>query len=404
MKRVSIAQKGIVLFALLFAFSLPLSRAGINLFGLSIFIFWLIEGRFKEKFYAIVGHTFTKALLLFILYLFVVLFWVEAPNIKEALKYDFKYIYFLVILVLFTSYDTKKTIWLLYAFLLGMFVSVLQSLSIYFHIYDFHEVNHESLSPHMWHTIYSIFLSFSALTTLVLSLEEKSRIRKGLFGILSIMIAFVLFAGVSRTGELIYLLGILYLFIRYLKPSLKTVISGLIMIALFLTLLYTQNSHFKSRVDIAKNDIMLFEKEHNYCSSLGGRLFTWRVAYDVFKDNPLLGLGTIDHIEYLQEAMNSDKDFSQCDIKNLIGYFHAQYIELTAQSGLVGLLLLLYLFYTFSTIPIKSPALSLIKSLLVLVFLSAFLVDVPFRKMFTLALFALITSIILLQEKDENAL
>jgi hypothetical protein len=41
---------------------------------------------------------------------------------------------------------------------------------------------------------------------------------------------------------------------------------------------------------------------------------------------------------------------------------------------------------------------------LIFVFLTSFLVDVPFRKMFTLALFAIFSSIVTIKYKDENRL
>ncbi len=395
-------QKGVLYVALLFAFSLPISRAGINLFGFLLLILWLLEGGFKEKFHAIISHKFTRALALFLLYMLLVYLWIEPQNFHEANKYNLKYSYFLVIFVLFTSYDKEKAMLLLYAFLLGMFVTLLQSLSIYFHIYSFHEVNKDSLSPHMWHTIYSIFLAFCALITLVLSLQKNSLPQKLLFFSLFILTSLILFLGISRTGQLIYIMGLLFIMIGFLKLSWKPLVLTIIMIALGLITLYSQNSLFKSRIDIAKSDITQYSEKSDYCTSIGGRIFTWKVAFDVLETNPLLGLGTVDHTQYLQNAMNADPDFSQCAIKNLIGYYHSQYIEITAQSGLLGLFLLLYIFYTFLTIPIKDPMVSYMKMLLVLVFLSAFFLDVPFRKMFTLALFAVISSIVLLQEKAEN--
>ena len=395
-------QKGILYLSLLFAFSLPFSRAGINIFGFLLLILWLLEGGFKAKFHTIISHQFTRALVLFLLYLLLVYLWVEPQNFSEANKYNLKYSYFLVIFVLFTSYPKEKAMLLLYAFLLGMCVTLLQSLSIYFHIYDFHEINKDSLSPHMWHTIYSIFLAFTALISLVLFLHKRSLTKKILFLMLFALTTLVLFLGISRTGELIYLLGLAFIMIRLFKLGWKSLALTAIMIALALSTLYTQNALFKSRIDIAKSDITQLYEERDYCTSIGGRLFTWKVAFDVFEKEPLLGLGTIDHTQYLHHAMDADAAFSTCDIKNLIGYYHSQYIELTAQSGLLGLFLLLYIFYTLIMTTIKDPTVSSMKHILVLVFLSAFFLDVPFRKMFTLALFALISSIVLLQERVEH--
>ncbi len=386
--------------ALLFAFLLPLSRAGLNLFSLMLLLIWIIEGDFKKKFTLLKKEPFIQALVLFILYAFLNFLWIEPQNFKEALSYDFKYIYFLIIPILYTSYDSQKYRDLLYAFLAGMAISSLQSLSIYFHIYNFHEVNIESLSPHMWHTIYSIFLAFSGLTALILAMEKNHFITKILFISLTIMITTVLFLGISRTGQAIYIFGLLSILISLFRVRLSILISSLLIITFLLLTLYQLNPRFKARINVAQQDITLLTQQGNYCSSLGGRLYTWKVAYEVFQKEPLLGMGTIDHLHYLKNSMNQDEKFSTCGIKELISYYHAQYIEQLAQSGIIGLLLLLYLFYTFNKIETKDETLRSIKYLFSMVFLLAFFLDVPFRKMFTLGLFALISSIILLEKKQ----
>ncbi len=386
--------------ALLFAFLLPLSRAGLNLLGFMLLVIWLIEGDFKKKFTLLKKEPFIQALVLFILYSLLNFLWIEPHNFKEALSYDFKYIYFLIIPILYTTYDSQKYRDLLYAFLAGMTVSSLQSLSIYFHIYDFHEVNLESLSPHMWHTIYSIFLAFSGLSAFILAMEENHLFHKILFILLTIMIGAVLFLGISRTGQAIYLFGLFSIIISLFRVRLSILISTLLLITFLLLTLYQLNPRFKARLNVAQQDITLLTQHHDYCSSLGARLFTWKIAYEVFQKEPLLGMGTADHIEYLQNSMNQDKKFSTCSIKEMIGYYHAQYIEELTQSGLIGLFFLLYLFYTFNKIETKDDTLRSIKYLFSMVFLLAFFLDVPFRKMFTLGLFALISSIILLEKKN----
>ncbi len=388
--------------ALLFAFSLPLSRAGINIFGFLLLVLWILQGRFKEKFLLLKSQAFIQALALFALYQLLTFFWIEPQHFKEAISYDFKYIYFLIIPVLYTSFESKRYRDLLYAFFAGMLISLLQSLCIYFDIYQFHEVNAQSLSPHMWHTIYSIFLAFSALSALIFSLEDTTIIKRITFGILFILTTLVLFLGISRTGQALYLFGFLAIMIALFRVRLSRLIMAIMILLLSLFALYHYNKTFQARIDIGKKDIALFNKDANYCTSLGGRLFTWKIANEVFHKDPILGMGTIDHIDYLQKRMNEDEAFSHCGIKELIGYYHAQYIEIVAQSGILGLFLLLFLFYKLATIKNKDETLTNIKYLFIMLFLLAFFVDVPLRKMFTLGLFALVASTLLLEEKTDD--
>ncbi len=166
-------KKALYFFAICFAFSTTLSRAGINISGFMLLILWLLEGDFKAKYQQIIRQKFLLSLLLFCTYMTISYLWIEPKNYQEAIVYDFKYIYFLIIPILYTSFESDRYRDLLYAFLAGLGISLLQSLAVYFQLYDFHEVNTKSLSVHMWHTIYSIFLAFSGLMTIVLAKQEK---------------------------------------------------------------------------------------------------------------------------------------------------------------------------------------------------------------------------------------
>jgi O-antigen ligase len=397
-----IARKLILYIAILLSISLPISRGGINIFGFLLFVVWILEAGFKEKFNLLIKNKFTLSLIIFLIYQVIVLLWVEPKNINLAIEYSFKYVYFLIVFVLYTSYDPKKTMFLFYGFLFGMFISSIESYSLYFHIYNLNEVNKDSLSPHMWHTIYSIFLSFSSLSLLSLMLYSKEKKTKIAYYILFNIVTIILLLGISRTGQAIFMLGLFLVIVNFYKLNLKSFILISALITSMSIALYTQNNIVKYRVNMAVNDINIINNDNNYCSSLGGRIFTWKVAYKIFKTNPLLGIGTVDHLNILEKAKDDDIKFSKCEIRDLIRYYHSQYIELLAQSGLIGVFLLLSIFYTLLSIPIKNKSINSIKLLLIFVFLTSFLVDVPFRKMFTLALFAIISSIVILQNKSEN--
>lgn len=86
----------------------------------------------------------------------------------------------------------------------------------------------------------------------------------------------------------------------------------------------------------------------------------------------------------------------------MIVYFHGQYIEVVAQIGLLGLISFLAIFYFLIRIPIKNNIINNIKIILIMTFILVFFVDVPFRKQFSLALFALMSGIILRQRRVEN--
>jgi len=386
----------------MYAFILPLSRAGIVAFSALLIILWIVEGGFKEKFSKIVNERFTLSLILFLLFCIFSLFWVEPDNIDLALNYLKKYWYLLVIFPIFTSLKQEYILKLLYAFLLGMTVSMILSWSIYFQWGQIREVTVGSLSPFMYHVFYSIFLAFAALLSLNFAFNSKHKFLVLLLILLSILFISILFMGVGRTGQVIFIIGLFILVLQNFTHKIRAVIITLMASVVIFGTLYQFNETFKERTDFVKNDIVQMVEEDEYCNSLGGRIITWKISYEALKEHPIIGIGIADHLEYLKNKMNSDEKFSTCHIKHMIGYFHGQYIEIASQIGILGLLFFLTIFYFLLQVKIENKMINSIKIILIMTFLLVFFVDVPFRKQFALALFALMSAIIIRQKNYED--
>ena len=86
---------------LMYAFFLPLSRAGVSLFTFLLFIAWIIEGNFKSKFSLMFHNKVVLALFAFIGMNFISLLWTN--NVDNSLDYIRRYWYLFPILVLYTS-------------------------------------------------------------------------------------------------------------------------------------------------------------------------------------------------------------------------------------------------------------------------------------------------------------
>lgn len=388
--------------ALLYAFSLPLSRAGIVVFSILLTLLWIIEGDFRKKFRQLAKNRFIISIVVFILFSLFSLLWVEEQNISKALKYISKYWYLITILPLATSLKHSYIPKVLYAFLAGMTVSMILSLGIYFEWWQIKEVTKESLSPFMYHVFYSIFLALAGLFSLNFALHSKNRALQILYIILLILFTAILFLGIGRTGQAIFVIGLFVLLVSHFEHKLKAIAGAFVISIVLLGIFYSFNGTFKQRVDLVKSDTAQMIDNNQYCNSIGGRVFTWKVSYEIFQQHPILGLGIADHLDYLKNAMREDESFSKCGFKDIINYFHGQYIEIFSQTGFVGLLLFLAIFYFFIQIKIKNKMLNNIKIILVVSFLCVFLVDVPFRKQFAVALFALISSLIILQKRVED--
>ncbi len=385
-----------------YAFILPLSRAAIVAFTALLFILWIIEGGFREKFREIFRCKFTLSLIIFLIFSAISLFWTEEENLKEAISYIRKYWYLLILFPIFTSLKQKYIPKVLYAFLAGMSISVIISWGIYFDWWQIKEVTADSLSPFMYHVFYSIFLAFSSLLALNFALNSKDKRVIFLHIFLAILFTGILFLGIGRTGQVILVVGIFLLLINNFEHKIKAISIAFILSTILIGAFYTFNDTFKQRTDFIKNDIVQTIVEENYCNSLGGRAFTWVITYELVKEHPIIGIGIGDHLEYLRDTMGSDERFSTCHLKSMIVYFHGQYIEIVAQIGLLGLISFLAVFYFLMSISIKNSIINNIKIILIMTFLLVFFVDVPFRKQFSLALFALMSGIIIRQKTQED--
>ena len=385
-----------------YAFILPLSRAGIVFFTVLLFLLWVIEGGFRDKFRQIFKCKFTLSLIIFLIFSALSLLWAEEQNLKEALSYIRKYWYLLILFPIFTSLKQEYISKILYAFLGGMTISMIISWGIYFDWWQVKEVTADSLSPFMYHVFYSIFLAFSSLLALNFALHSKDKRVIFLYILLAILFTGILFLGIGRTGQVILVVGIFLLLINNFEHKIKAVSIALALSAILIGLFYTFNDTFKQRTNFIKSDIVQTIGEENYCNSLGGRAFTWVITYEIIKEHPIIGIGIGDHLEYLRDTMDSDERFSTCHLKNMIVYFHGQYIEVVAQIGLLGLISFLAIFYFLMRISIKNSMINNIKIILIMTFLLVFFVDVPFRKQFSLALFALISGIIIRQKREED--
>jgi O-antigen ligase len=384
---------------LLYAFSIPLSRAGVVLFTLLIFIFWLIEGDLKKKLHSIVNEKFFVAFLIYIGLLLFSLIWVESHNIGHGLEYMRKFLYTLPIFAIYTSIKQEYVDKVLYSFLIAMSISAVASIGMIGGLYEGKTAISFFISNHI---IYSFFLSFSLLLFFILFMHSYQNRIKWLYAFGFMVFMVVLFFSASRTGQFLFFIGLFVLLLMMIRQKFKAIALFAFTSALIFLLAYNISERFQERIAYIGSDLGHIT-QGNICNSLGGRVFTWQVAYKVVQHDPILGLGVGDHTKYLKSAMEVDPAFKACDVlKDMIDYFHSQYIEVSSSIGLLGLVVFLTLFYFLFKVNVKCPKIAYIKIVLVVIFLAIFIVDVPLRKQLGLAFFALLGGVIMAQHKIET--
>jgi O-antigen ligase len=251
--------------------------------------------------------------------------------------------------------------------------------------------------------MYSVFLSIAALLSLSFTIINKTKSKKILFFILFVLFTILLFIGIGRTGEVIYIVGVYLILLKNIENKLKTTLLLTMIMGILGFALYSTNYNFKERIDFIKTDLVELEND-NYYTSIGGRIVTWNISYDIVKNNPLLGVGIIDHSDYLKKSISENKNYAKCPLLTKMNYFHAQFIEIITQLGIIGVLIFTSLFYILAKIKLDNKTMQNLNLILLTSTLLFFLVDMPFRRQFFIAFFALISGVIIAQLKHEREL
>ena len=129
----------------IYAFLLPLSRAGIGLLTVSLIVLWFAEGNLEKKFSLVLKSKVILALFIFFLFNIISVFWTD--QILETLQYIKKYWYFLPVLVIFTSLKKEYITQVLSAFILGMCISEILSYGVFFEVWEYKHATPENPSP-----------------------------------------------------------------------------------------------------------------------------------------------------------------------------------------------------------------------------------------------------------------
>lgn len=381
-----------------FAFVMPLSRAAISFFILALGIIWLIEGNFKRKFEQIKS---SKVLLLIgIFYLIVIFSAVLSSNTDTALKFVRLYAYWIVIFVIATSLKKEYISSVITAFLLGMLVSEIIAYGVFFDIWKFGRASKEYLSPFMMHIDYSVFLAFTSMILFNRIISKDYSFKEKLFLFLFFCSTTGnLFLSVGRTGQLAFIFAIIVMFFLYYKLHIKTIIYSFLSLLIIFTIAFNSSDMFEKRVNLAKTDIEKIIDGDLY-SSWGIRVAYWMVSYEILKDTPLFGVGVGDYKEAIVQTLQKEKfDNLPQEMKNFMEEYHVhnQFLMVIIQTGLIGIIIIILLFYNLLKISLYAK--NEHRNVFVLfwvIYLISCMADPLWYKQFTLVLWVFIVGLIVI--------
>lgn len=375
---------------------IPLSLDILRATAILMIIFWIREGEFTKKFVYIKKQPLFMALFFLICLLLLSLLWTDYENLRTGIKYITRYWYLLPMFVIYTSIDKKFIPITLSAFLTGMLISELVSYGIFFEFITIEGLSHKDPSPFMQHTLYSVFLAFSAGILLNRMLTSENIKHKIVYTIFFTTITANLFINSGRTGHFLFLFVLVSVLIGHYKITFKSVVTTLSLLLIFPYLAFTFSPNFKARMLQTYDDI----NNLSYSTALGARIGLNIVAKDIFLENPIIGVGVGDYLSKKDE-MVQQKYQDRKRVKNLVHY-HNQFSELAVIAGIFGLFSYIFIFISLIRTKITDIRMNTIKYILVSTIAIASLSDAMFHLNRPLSLFALFTGLILAQHRSEK--
>ena len=379
----------------LFAFTIPLSRATNSLFSALLILLLLFQGNFKQHFEILKSSPLAKAIFAFIAFTVLSALWTQ--DLTEAMNFKKLYLQWFAIFAIALNVKPKQIFPVVSAFLFGMLVSELLSYGMFFEFWTIKGHGKEYPTPFMMHIDYSVFLAFTALIVLNRILSKRySTQEKLLLLIFFFTVTGNLFINDGRTGQLAFLVGIFAAVFIHFKINIRSIAIALLLISVLFAGAYQFSAKFQTRVHAAKSDIEKITRG-DLNSSWGYRVAMYYVAADIFKENPLIGVGVGDYQSAAKEALDKDDHGFSDAFKEFLPkkHFHNQYVNVLVQGGLIGLLLMLAMFYQLTRLSIANAELKELSLLFSVMMLTAFVAEPLWLKQFTNMLFILFSGLIL---------
>ena len=389
-------------FIILYAFCLPISRAGISLSIVLIFLFWILEADFKRKYFEIKNNYFILAIFIFILYSFIAVLW--SSDKIFALEYVKKYYHFLIIPIIFTSLKKEYIDKVFSAFLLGMLISEITSYGIFFELWTKEGVSPNDPSPFMDHSNYSTYLAFTVFILMHKIIHTDDLKWKLAYSIFFLFSTSNLFLNGGRTGQFSFLITLCVIGFLNFKNKLKAVVLFISLGTTIFVSAYNISPVFKDRFDYFLHDVEVMINEKDFSNSFSLRVALWISGLEASKHNLIFGSGIGDEREnanYILQKFNISNDNFKQETENSID-FHNMYVQYIVQLGIVGLIIILLIFYLLFKLDIRDKVYRNLLIIFLILYFCHSMLGNSFHINQSMVLFVLFSSIFITISKYEK--
>jgi len=375
-------------------FTIPISVVGSNIVLAIILLLWIIDGNFYKKYKIIKNNKIIYPFIIFFMVNVAGLLWTQ--DMKWGLHIVSKEWRMLIPLILITIVKKEYIKYYISSFLFAILLSEIISYMIFFKIIPpFLSATVYDPTPFVSHITYNPFLAFGIYLLLYFLIFEKNKdvLRNiiSLFFILSMSVNMFVTGG--RAGQVGYFIMITLIIIQYFKEKIfKATILLSILLPLTFYLAYNYSSIFRDRFDLSISNIKNYNKNVNTSVSL--RINFARNSWEIIKQHPITGVGTGDFPSEYEKINQQLSPNMKITVQP-----HNMYILEMTQTGILGLLSLLYILYTQIKISFKKNKFYQIEQALPVLFAVIMLSDTYLLGHYTSLMFVYFSSFLY---KDYN--
>ena len=317
-------------------FSLALSTGAVNTIVILMIVLFLIENKYKKRFATIKGNIFVYLIVgVFVMHL-VGLVWSDNLSMAYDTLRRMKKLLFIPFLMMYVK--KEHIFYYFQAFISGMMISEILTYLIWFDVIPpfMHATNimPAPLMKHFDYTVYTAMALFLLLYMLLFKKEEPffKKVIGGVFA--STMLLNLFFSG-GRAGQVGFFILLFVLVVSYFKGRIFRGIG--IFLFFSSTVFYLSYQYlplFKTRVNQGIHAINSFQPGVQD-TSLGTRFGLNINYYTIFKENPIIGIGTGDYIDEYKKINAVSKYITA--VQNP----HNMYMLMAVQFGILGLFIFL---------------------------------------------------------------
>lgn len=321
----------------LFVFFIPISASIKSIVLVPILTLLLFIPYYRRYLFYSFNTLWSRAALALFLYVVIACIWSEAPfamRFNTIDKYS-KLLFLPIFAVAFVRSQTRK--WVLNSYVLVMLLTCILSLLKAKQLLVLNSVDPGEVFYNHIVTGFMIALGvyFSGMLTFN---TDTTRAECFLYFFMLILGSYqIIFINTSRTGYIAYIILMSLLILQ--KYHFKKAVIGLMVFLGAMMLAYALSPVLKNETNIMIQDIKLWR--HNQANtSLGYRLQFHQYAQKLFKERPVIGIGT----GGFPYRYSIDLPFPSWGAK--LNEPHGQYWLTLAEQGLIGLMLLIFFLMT----------------------------------------------------------